>query len=101
MAKIQYPPQGGEKKICLSLCWMALCCVISAVLMIYFTAIIYIPGANVLQSKIEGKDFKLQLCTLLINNTRDNQNQNFDMKKLFFMRFRWEKMYNIVDGKGS
>ena len=67
MAKIQYPPQGGEKKICLSLCWMALCCVISAVLMIYFTAIIYIPGANVLQSKIEGKDFKLHLCILLIN----------------------------------
>ena len=67
MAKIQYPPQGGEKKICLSLCWMALCCVISAVLMIYFTAIIYIPGANVLQSKIEGKDFKLQSCIRLIS----------------------------------
>lgn len=62
MAKIQYPPQGGEKKICLSLCWMALCCVISAVLMIYFTAIIYIPGANVLQSKIEGG----KKCTTLL-----------------------------------
>ena len=54
MAKIQYPPQGGEKKICLSLCAMSLCSVISAVLMVYFTAIIYLPGANVLHSKIEG-----------------------------------------------
>ena len=54
MAKIQYPPQGGEKKICLSLCAMSLCSVISGVLMVYFTAIIYLPGANVLHSKIEG-----------------------------------------------
>ena len=56
MAKIQYPPQGGEKKICLSLCAMSLCSVISGVLMVYFTAIIYLPGANVLHSKIEGID---------------------------------------------
>jgi hypothetical protein len=56
MAKIQYPPQGGEKKICMSLCCMALCSVISAVLMIYFTFIIYIPGASILESKIEGNN---------------------------------------------
>ena len=65
MAKIQYPPQGGEKKICMSLCAMSLCSVISGVLMIYFTAIIYIPGANVLQSKIESNNeydkFKYEL----------------------------------------
>ena len=59
MAKIQYPPQGGEKKICLSLCFMALCSVLSGVLMVYFAAIIYIPGSTILQSKIEGKKYFL------------------------------------------
>ena len=49
------PPQGGEKKLCMSLCAMSLFSVICGVLMVYFTAIIYIPGANVIHSKIQGK----------------------------------------------
>ena len=56
MAKIQYPPQGGEKRICLSLCAMALFSVLSGVLIVYFTFIIYLPGYKVLQSKIKGKN---------------------------------------------
>ena len=55
MAKVLMPPQAGEKKLCMSLCAMSLFSVICGVLMVYFTAIIYIPGANVIHSKIQGK----------------------------------------------
>ena len=67
MAKVLMPPQGGEKKLCLSLCAMSLFSVICAVLMVYFTAIIYLPAANVIHSKIEGI-FRIRLSKNLIKN---------------------------------
>ena len=59
MAKVLMPPQGGEKKLCMSLCAMSLFSVICGVLMIYFTFIIYIPGANVIHSKIQGRNINI------------------------------------------
>ena len=61
------PPQGGEKKLCMSLCAMSLFSVICGVLMVYFTAIIYIPGANVIHSKIQGKIMSM-LVTLFYSS---------------------------------
>ena len=60
------PPQAGEKKLCMSLCAMSLFSVICAVLMVYFTAIIYIPGANVIQSKIQGKNIYIFVISFLV-----------------------------------
>ena len=62
MPKIQYPPQGGEKRLCLTLFCTMMLSVISAVAIIYSIVIIYIPSVNVLQSKLVGP----KMCTTLI-----------------------------------
>ena len=49
MAKIQYPPQGGEKRLCLTLFCTMLLSIISAVSIIYSIVIIYVPSVRELQ----------------------------------------------------
>jgi hypothetical protein len=61
MPKLQYPPQGGEKRLCLTLFCTMLLSVVSAVLIIYFIVIIYIPAAKELDSTLEGP----KMCTTL------------------------------------
>ena len=61
MPKIQYPPQGGEKRLCLTLFCTMMLSVISAVAIIYSIVIIYIPSVNVLQSRLDGP----KMCTTL------------------------------------
>ena len=48
MPKIQYPPQGGEKHLCLTLFCTMMLSVMSAVAIIYAIVIIYIPAKTVL-----------------------------------------------------
>ena len=49
MAKIQYPPQGGEKRLCLTRFCTMLLSIISAVSIIYSIVIIYVPSVRELQ----------------------------------------------------
>ena len=49
MPKVKYPPQGGEKNLCLTLFCTMMLSVISAVAIIYAIVIIYIPSAAVLK----------------------------------------------------
>ena len=63
MAKVQYPPKGGEEKICLSLCALSMLSVITGVLMIYFTVIFYLPAAKVLSTDLKG----MHLFNILLN----------------------------------
>lgn len=52
--KPQYPPQGGEGRICCTLFLAMLLSVLSVVTMIYATVIIYLPSLKVLESKLQG-----------------------------------------------
>ena len=92
------PPQAGEKKLCMSLCAMSLFSVICAVLMVYFTAIIYIPGANVIHSKIQGKNINIFIITFSHHLSKD-QLKFFQLKLINIFTSRWEKVLNIIDGK--
>ena len=62
MPKTQNPPQGGEKKLCLTLFCTMMLSVISAVAIIYSIVIVYLPAMIVLQSKIEEAP---KMCTTL------------------------------------
>ena len=56
MPKVKYPPQGGEKNLCLTLFCTMMLSVISAVAIIYAIVIIYIPSAAVLKvTKLSSK----------------------------------------------
>ena len=55
MPKLQNPPQGGEKYLCLTLFLTMLLSVWAAVAIIYSIVIIYLPSKVVLESNITGK----------------------------------------------
>ena len=55
MPKVQYPPQAGEKRLCISLFLTMMMSVVSAVIIIYCIVIIYIPAKIVLESNLTGK----------------------------------------------
>ena len=61
MAKLQNPPQGGEKYLCLTLFFTMMLSVVSAVAIIYSIVIIYVPSKIVLESNITGP----VMCTTL------------------------------------
>ena len=61
MPKIQFPPQGGEKRLCLSLFCSMIMTVIFAVLVIYAVVIIYLPAKTELESNLQGP----KMCTVL------------------------------------
>ncbi|TRY79645.1 hypothetical protein TCAL_12607 [Tigriopus californicus] len=61
MAKLQYPPQGGEKRLCLTLFCTMMLSVLSAVAIIYSIVIVYIPSLDVLGSTLQGP----KMCTTL------------------------------------
>ena len=63
MAKLQNPPQGGEKYLCLTLFLTMALSVVSAVICIYSIVIIYVPSKIVLESNITGP----VMCTTLTN----------------------------------
>ena len=64
MPKVQYPPQGGEKNLCMTLFCTMMMSVVSAVGIIYCIVIIYIPAKNVLQSGLTGKKCKVFNCNI-------------------------------------
>ncbi len=61
MPKLQNPPQGGEKRLCLTLFCTMMLSVISAVAIIYSIVIVYIPAMKELDSTLEGP----KMCTTL------------------------------------
>ena len=61
MPKLQNPPQGGEKYLCLTLFCTMMLSVVSAVAIIYSIVIIYLPSKMVLESNITGP----AMCTTL------------------------------------
>eukprot|EP00095_Tigriopus_kingsejongensis_P007120 maker-scaffold303_size215788-snap-gene-1.14 protein:Tk07120 transcript:maker-scaffold303_size215788-snap-gene-1.14-mRNA-1 annotation:"GL12734" len=61
MAKLKYPPQGGEKSLCLTLFCTMMLSVLSAVAIIYSIVIVYIPALDELQSPLQGP----KMCTTL------------------------------------
>lgn len=61
MAKLQNPPQGGEKYLCLTLFCTMMLAVVSAVAIIYSIVIIYVPSKIVLESNLTGPI----MCTTL------------------------------------
>ena len=61
MAKVQYPPQGGEKHLCFTLFCTMMMSVVSAVAIIYAIVIIYLPAKVVLESTLQGP----KMCTTL------------------------------------
>ena len=93
------PPQAGEKKLCMSLCAMSLFSVICAVLMVYFTAIIYIPGANVIHSKIQGKNINIFFQSSIKLEYQKTDLNFCPLKLIHFFTSRWEKVLNNIDGK--
>jgi len=54
MPKLQNPPQGGEKYLCLTLFLTMMMAVVSAVAIIYSIVIIYVPAKTVLESNLQG-----------------------------------------------
>ena len=61
MPKFKYPPQGGEKHLCLTLFCTMMLSIISAVGIIYSIVIIYIPAMTELESNLTGP----KMCTTL------------------------------------
>jgi len=61
MPKLQNPPQGGEKYLCLTLFLTMMLAVVSAVAMIYSIVIVYVPAKTVLESNLQGP----KMCTTL------------------------------------
>ena len=61
MPKLQNPPQGGEKYLCLTLFFTMMLSVVSAVAIIYAIVIVYVPAKNVLVSNLKGPT----MCTTL------------------------------------
>ena len=61
MPKLQNPPQGGEKYLCLTLFLTMMMAVVSAVAIIYSIVIIYVPAKTVLESNLQGP----KKCTTL------------------------------------
>ena len=59
MPKIQYPPQAGEKRLCLSIFCTMMTSVMSAVAIIYSIVIIYNPSVIELKSNLQGP----KMCT--------------------------------------
>ena len=57
MPKLQNPPQGGEKYLCLTLFLTMMMAVVSAVAIIYSIVIIYVPAKTVLESKNNMEQF--------------------------------------------
>ena len=55
MPKVAYPPQAGEKRLCLTLFCTMMMSVVCCVIIIYCIVIIYIPSKNVLTSNLTGK----------------------------------------------
>ncbi len=61
MVKVKYPPQEGERNLCLSLFFTMMMSVIFAVLIIYAIVIVYLPAKIVLESNLQGP----KMCTTL------------------------------------
>ena len=61
MPKFHFPPQGGEKRLCLTLFCSMMMTVIFAVLVIYAVVIIYLPAKTELESNLQGP----KMCTVL------------------------------------
>lgn len=61
MAKIKYPPQAGERRLCLTLFCSMMLAVISSVAIIYSIVIVYIPAIDVLEANMEGP----KMCTTI------------------------------------
>ena len=53
MPKIQYPPQAGEKRLCLSIFCAMMTAVMSAVVVIYAIVIVYKPSFIELESNLQ------------------------------------------------
>lgn len=53
MPKIQYPPQAGEKRLCLSIFCAMMTAVMSAVVVIYAIVIVYKPSFIELDSNLQ------------------------------------------------
>ena len=53
MAKMQYPPQAGEKRLCLTIFCAMMTAVMSAVVVIYSIVIVYNPSIIELQSNLQ------------------------------------------------
>ena len=51
--KPQYPPQGGEARICVTLCVSMVLAVLSAVTIIYATVIVYTPALDELDANLQ------------------------------------------------
>ena len=66
MPKLQNPPQGGEKYLCLTLFLTMLLSVWAAVAIIYSIVIIYLPSKVVLESNITGKTIFFNGSLILI-----------------------------------
>jgi hypothetical protein len=61
MPKILYPPQAGERNLCLSVFCTMMMSIVAAVLIIYAIVIIYLPAKIVLESTLQGP----KMCTTL------------------------------------
>jgi len=61
MPKILYPPQAGERNLCLTVFCTMMMSIVSAVLIIYAIVIIYLPAKTVLDSTLQGP----KMCTTL------------------------------------
>jgi len=59
--KPQYPPQGGEGRLCLSLALAFLLSVLSAVTVIYSTVMVYAPALKEIESGF--RDGETKICT--------------------------------------
>lgn len=62
MAKLKYPPQAGEKRLCLSLFCMMMLGVISTVAIIYSIVLVYLPSIKELQADLVGP----KMCTTIL-----------------------------------
>ena len=61
--KPEFPPQGGEARICLTLFLAMLMSVMSAVTMIYATVIVYKPAMKILRANLTGPKRCVTLST--------------------------------------
>ena len=60
--KPQYPPQGGEGRICLTIFCSMVISILSAVTIIYSSVIVYIPALKVLEANFTGD----KMCTTIL-----------------------------------
>ena len=60
-SKPEYPPQGGEARLCFTVFVAMVLSIMSAVTIIYSTVIVYFPALKVLESNMQGQ----KICTSL------------------------------------